>query len=271
MKKVFAVAIFAICIFSIIAGKIHWDTKIKATSNPNQVIDNNNDETGTPTDHNSDDSGVSGDFTDLLTNFPENIATTIETKLESGDQLEMIAMGSAATAEGDGTWTNLLQQQLDEAYGNGVFQLNAQSFGNDLSIDVTQEQKHIEVANLEPDILLLEPFLLNDNGVVAVDNSLESVGIIINAVESASEDVVIILQPPNPIHNAVYYPGQVDALQAYAQEHDIIYLDHWTNWPDQTSDDILDYIDEEDSTPNEKGHEIWAEYIANYFTGEAMH
>ena len=268
MKKALIALTCIVCILCILAGKLHWEKKIdKTVEDAKSSVQSVHAEerTNSPADENHSD-----DLSKLTANFPESLSEKVLNAVQEGETISIVAMGSDATVSGEGTWTNRLQQRLNEAYGEGVFQLTVKSYGDDLSIEVVQQQKYEEVADLKPDILLLEPFVLNDNGLVAIENTLDSVEIIINAVKHASEDAVIMLQPPNPIHNATYYPAQVEALQNYAEEQGIIYLNHWTNWPEQTSEDILNYLNEETNTPNEKGHEVWAEYLAKYFTGEEI-
>src|SRR5699024_9986798 len=125
---------------------------------------------------------------ELTKHLPQALSEKVTNAIEEDKNLSFIAMGSNATASGEGTWTDLLQQQLDNAYGKDVFKLTVKSFGDDLSIDVVQQQKYEKAANLGPDILLLEPFVLNDNGLVAVDDTLASVSTIITAFEEANED-----------------------------------------------------------------------------------
>lgn len=261
MKNVLIALIFIICILSIVAGQIHWNQKIDAAGDTAEeeqeaVVEKKQqteaEKTATLTRH-----------------LPDSLSEKIASAKAENKTLKIVATGSNATAEGSGTWTSILQKRLDKAYGKGLFQMSVESYGDDLSINVVQQEKYASVIEQQPDIVLFEPFLLNDNGKVAIANTLESVEIMTDNLKEASEQVVIMLQPPNPIHNAVHYPGQVQALKEFAEEHHFVYLNHWSNWPDYESDEILDYIDE-NSLPSKQGHQVWADYIANYFTGEEL-
>ncbi|MFA8437283.1 SGNH/GDSL hydrolase family protein [Pueribacillus sp. YX66] len=261
MKNIMTALIFTLCILSIVVGKIHWNQKINAASNTanekQAVVVEKKQQT------------EAEKFSTLTRHLPENLSEKITNAKDENHPLKIVAVGSSATAEGSGTWTSILQKRLDKAYGKGLFQISVESYGDDLSINVVQQEKYTSVIEQKPDIVLFEPFLLNDNGKVAISNTLDSVEIITDRLKEASEQIVIILQPPNPIHNAVHYPGQVQALKEFAKEQQLIYLNHWSNWPDYESDEILDYIDE-NSLPTTQGHQVWADYIANYFTGEEL-
>jgi len=73
----------------------------------------------------------------------------------------------------------------------------------------------------------------------------------------------VILQPSNPLANGIYYPDQVKQLQEFAKSNDIPYIDHWSAWTDPVSQ----YLDE-NSNPNDKGMEIWFDYLKKYFIAE---
>ena len=76
---------------------------------------------------------------------------------------------------------------------------------------------------------------------------------------------VVLIQPPHPLYQATYYPVQVEALEQYAEDNGIPYLNHWEAWPDQDSEEIKDYLSEDASEPSAKGHQVWAEYLIDYF------
>ncbi len=260
MKNLLTGLILIICLLSIIAGKIHWNQKIEATTNH----ENQTTKTAAVEQQTEEKQTAA-----LTRHLPEQLAEKIANADAENATIKIMAIGSKATAEGSGTWTSLLQKKLDQAYGKDRFHIDVENFGDDLSINIVQQDKYASAIDKQPDIVLLEPFLLNDNGKVAMANTLESIEIMINRFKQALDQVVVMLQPPNPIHNAVHYPGQVQALKEYAEDHGYIYLDHWSNWPDYKSNEILDYIDE-NNLPNAQGHQAWAEYIANYFTGEEL-
>lgn len=257
LKNVFTYFVIILCVIAIIGGKLHWNNKLDAPTSAT-IGQTAGDDT---------DKAKSNNLATLTQHLPENLAKKIEQAQEEDTSLTLVAMGSHATAEGEGTWTDILQTRLNEAYGQGLIQVHVESLGDDLSITVVQEEEYANALDLNPDIIILEPFILNDNGKVAIDNTLESISLMIQAIQKEVADAIVMLQPPNPIYNAVHYPSQVLALEEYAEEQNIIYLNHWTSWPDYESDDILDYIDEANELPSDKGHQVWGNYISDYFTG----
>lgn len=70
------------------------------------------------------------------------------------------------------------------------------------------------------------------------------------------------------VYEAGFYSVLVGALEKFAKDNEIPYLNHWTTWPDTSSPEIQEYLTTDPSAPNEKGHEVWAEYLANYFIVE---
>ena len=144
--------------------------------------------------------------------------------------------------------------------------MTVSTFSYDLtSIAFINEEKVTEVIEEQPDLILFEPFTLKDNGVVGIDDSLENVSAVIASVKESLPQTQVILQPPHPLYKANFYPTQVEELQQFAEDNDIPYLNHWEAWPDQDSEEIKEYISEDSSQPSAKGHQVWAEYLIDYF------
>ncbi len=122
-----------------------------------------------------------------------------------------------------------------------------------------------DISKQKPDILLLEPFSYNDNGNVGLDNTLLNLKVILSDIKQTSPEAVIYMQPSHPIYNAIFYPKEVDALREFAEEKDLTYLDHWTNWPDGKDEKMKTLLTEDQQTPNVEGNKVWAEYLASYF------
>jgi|SRR5690606_30821188 len=261
MKNVITIFIVALCTLTIVLGKIHWNYKIKAVS------DNNGEQPKTEQAQNQ--KSELNKIETLAKHLPEPLQNKIKAAKTEKTPLTILALGSDATAEGNGTWTSILQKKLDKAYGPGVFDIVVENYGDELSINIAQQETYKSAFEHNPDIVLFEPFLINDNGKVAIENTLESIDMIINKFQENNENITIMLQPPHPLHKAVYYPNQVKALEEYAEKNNYIYLNHWDNWPDYNSDEFLDYIDS-DAMPNTRGHQLWADYLAKYFTGEKL-
>jgi hypothetical protein len=57
-------------------------------------------------------------------------------------------------------------------------------------------------------------------------------------------------------------------MKNFATTKGYTYINHWTAWPDYTTDALLPYFAMDKRTLNEKGNTLWAEYIVNYFVGK---
>jgi hypothetical protein len=61
----------------------------------------------------------------------------------------------------------------------------------------------------------------------------------------------------------VNYPKEVEKIQQFLETNEIPYFNHWEKWPISNSEEMELLL--KDGLPNEKGHEIWAEAIIDYF------
>ncbi|MCF6409976.1 hypothetical protein [Pseudalkalibacillus salsuginis] len=76
----------------------------------------------------------------------------------------------------------------------------------------------------------------------------------------------MMIQPPHPIEDSISYESQVEAIEEFANDSEILFLNHWENWPD--GEEVGQYLNDDQSGPNKQGNQVWAEYILNYFTGK---
>lgn len=258
MKKVLLFSLFIICAGGILLGKMHWESKIETVS---MKVDAKETKESTVADENAGNS-----LDDSMSNFSKELKELVQKKVSENKSITIAAVGSDATSDGNDAWPSILQSELDENYGKKAFSINVRSFGDKTSLEAMREIRE-EGVDTTPDVLLLEPFLLKDNGEIRIEDSLDAVTSIISAYRNANEEMIIILQPSNPLYDSKYYPNQVDELKAYAKENDYIYLNHWKKWPDQDSEEMKEYLTEE-SEPNKKGHQVWADYLGDYFTGQ---
>jgi hypothetical protein len=95
-------------------------------------------------------------------------------------------------------------------------------------MEFVENNKKQEVSTKKADLILFEPFLLNDNdGMVKIQDSLTHLSKIMKDVEKVNPDTTFLLQPSYPLYGATLYPKQVAELKKYAKENNITYLDHW--------------------------------------------
>ena len=149
-------------------------------------------------------------------------------------------LGSSALGEGEDSWPEIVKASLNEAFCSNR---DGFDFYYDLtSLEFVNEDKVTEVIEEQPDLVLFEPFTLKDNGLVTIDDSLENASSTIAKIKESLPDTVVLIQPPHPLYQATYYPVQVEALEQYAEDNDIPYLNHWEAWPDQDSEEIKEYL-----------------------------
>ena len=204
---------------------------------------------------------------DLLVSYTQNWPTesvnTFQENLDAGESFHIAFLGSNALGEGEDSWPEIVKTSLNEAFSQS---LTVSTFSYDLtSLEFVREDKVTEVIEEQPDLVLFEPFILKDNGLVTIDDSLENASSTIAKIKESLPETSVLIQPSHPLYQATYYPVQVEALEQYAEDNDIPYLNHWEAWPDQDSEEIKDYLSEDASEPSAKGHQVWAEYLIDYF------
>lgn len=213
-------------------------------------------------EENVESKSANQDLLTLADNWPDQAKEGLEKAMEEGRAYKVAVVGSGSLGEENGGWSVMLRDALGEAFGDhvevGIFEYDERSD------EFISNSRHNEVAEFEPDFVLFEPFTLMDNGNVEVEDNHENIQTFVDAVGEA----VVVLQPPHPIHDATFYPAQVNDLKTFAEDADLVYLDHWPEWPDVEDEELRSYLQEDQGAPNEKGHELWFEYLKGYFIAE---
>jgi hypothetical protein len=196
-------------------------------------------------------------------NWPAESVNRFKQSLKTGTPFKILFVGSPAIgSETDGTFP-LVKQKLMETYGEHVeVQLKTYDM---TSTQFIYDQKQDEIIAENADLIVFEPFILENNGEVLIDKTLTDLAVVIDTVKVAKTETTFILQPSYPLYNAKIYPRQVEELKKYAETHQIPYLDHWTAWPDPTTEEMKNYLTEDQSAPNEKGAQVWSEYLIQFF------
>ncbi|MFK4998700.1 SGNH/GDSL hydrolase family protein [Bacillus sp. N9] len=194
-------------------------------------------------------------------NWPETARQSFSASIEAGIPYHIAIVGSQALGGEEG-WAAMLRDALEETYSKDLINVSIFEFGDKTSNQFLADGGDQLVADRSPDLVLFEPFTLNDNGRVAVSESHENIATFIEKVD----DAVVILQPTHPIYKATLYPGEVNDLKIFATEQKLPYIDHWEIWPDYKTEEIIDYlVRPKQSAPNEKGHKLWFSYLEKYF------
>lgn len=253
VKKIFVIATLSTCGAAIIFGNIHWENKISVYDGKEKI-----DSAAVIT---KEESNNSIDTYKYSKDLPEPLQKKINDAANTGKPVKLVIYG---TSSEKGAWPDQFSKELKAAYGENLFTVTVLSTGDKTSRDLVNDDSYEEVNELQPDILLFEPSMLKDNGVVGISNTLENIQTMITSWNTSNKDMTLILQPPNPLYSAILYPKEVAQLQDYAEKNNIIYLNHWENWPNLEDNKMEDYLTEEGKA-NENGNKIWSEYLIKYF------
>lgn len=185
------------------------------------------------------------------------------------EQIHIVAFGSRAQTDSQNEqiipWPQLLEEILNEAYEKELFTIESISYGSGTSLQILQDESYDDVIASEPDIIIFEAPVWNDNGQVLMRDTLDALTIVINAFMRENDQSIIFIQPPQPVYNSVYYPENVEQLKQHAAVNNLIYMDHWEDWPEINDEDLLKYVDEEHRMPTQAGHELWSESLTKHF------
>ncbi|MDM5221847.1 SGNH/GDSL hydrolase family protein [Peribacillus sp. NJ11] len=256
MKVFLPTFIILTCIVSLVIGNIHWNDKISDAGVSQPGTKQSKDESSKPSPDNEE-------LVKYIGNWPKESKELYNKRLSEGKPFKILMVGSNSLGNEEYNLPDDLADQLNHVYGNTVhvdgliYEMMSSQF--------VSQNKQKDLIEAKADLILFEPFTLKDNGNVAIEDSLGNITSVIKDVTAVNEETQFILQPPNPLYNATYYPNQVDELEKYAKDNDIPYLNHWSNWPDQTSDKMIDLLNEDRELPNEKGYKIWSLYLEEFF------
>jgi hypothetical protein len=270
--KSFLVAIFAVsCAVFLFLGNMYWKERISLSASEltgtDSVtrIDAEDEKENEEKTKEEPEEEKNADIQTLIFNWPEAAQKRFLFLMEEGEPFKLAVVGSSAMGVDENGWAPQLKEELARAFG---VDLEIQLFQYDMtSIDFINGSESDEVLADQPDMVLLEPFSLvdNSNNVGTVQNH-ESILMFQNRLHETNVDSVLVLQPPHPLVGATYYPKQIESLEEFATEEGITYIDHWSNWPED--EELEDYLTEDQDTPNDKGYEIWADYLTDYFISE---
>ncbi|MDV2684340.1 SGNH/GDSL hydrolase family protein [Alkalihalophilus lindianensis] len=224
--------------------------------------------------------GNSGEITSNTTaqnndNGPSVVSTTPDSLIDSwSDQKEedpvlITFFGSESLTyelNTEASWPNIVTENLQQYLSPALLETTIIDAGADSSLEVLESDVLDDVIASQPDILVFEPFMLNNNGELLINDSLESLENMLSIIESELENTDIIIIPPNPLYKAVNYPTQVEELQQYVEENGYTYVNHWVAWPESEDEVLQEYL--EDGLPNEEGHQLWATYMTDFLTSE---
>jgi hypothetical protein len=262
MKNFLTLLLGIACVAVIIIGNSNWHDKIQLAKATVDEIPSKQESNTTSGSGNKETKNQ--DVIALAANWPSPAIDRLSQTLAEDAAFKILYVGSPALgSETDGIY-KIVKDNMIETFGKKNMELSLKTFDLSSSQFINNNYQE-EIADEAADLFVIEPFILLDNGVVEISDSLENLSILIEAIHSKNPEASIIIQPSNPLHNAKYYPIQVEAVKEYAAQNQITYLDHWTAWPDQKSVEMLEYLLPNQSVPSDKGIQVWSEFLLNYF------
>ncbi|PKG23713.1 SGNH/GDSL hydrolase family protein [Niallia nealsonii] len=238
----------------LVVGNIHWGNS--QTSSPSNLKNSSSNlEKSIDLDY----------YLSFAEAWPEDSQKQFETTLSNNASYHIVLLGSQSIGDSKVGLLPNLKEALTNTYDKYVSIENIVYDETSSNYVLNGETKNL--IKQKPDMIIFEPFLLADNNVLNINTTLKNISTIIKETKEELPNVTFFLQPANQIYNASLYPTQVAALKKYAASENITYLNHWENWPEGDSKEVLDYINQ-DGTPNEKGYEVWSNYITDFLVNK---
>ncbi|TKD70965.1 SGNH/GDSL hydrolase family protein [Pseudalkalibacillus hwajinpoensis] len=263
MKNVMFLLAIIGCLALVIAGKFHWDEKIERSVQPVSAEEQSSSKLEDENEKVIEQPISNDELKELVANFPEQLQ---EKMMASNDPISVVMMGSESFGTKESGLQPIVEKGLESSYWKGAFTVEQLTFKKETTEAIVEEKLYKDVIEKNPDVVILEAFTLNDNGNVTIDEGHQNISTIISKLKEGAPGVSVILMPSNPIPDPQYYSYQISALAKYAEVKDLVYLDHWKEWPSVDGDKINDYL--LDARPNDKGFEVWGDVIVDYMSGK---
>ncbi|TDL32624.1 hypothetical protein E2R51_08030 [Jeotgalibacillus sp. S-D1] len=263
IRKILIVLCFLVCASIIFIGNRIWvaSQEDMLRQKPKEIH---------PADQSSTEStnaAADEQKTDLEKNLEQLPVKTIEMWVENQESekpVDITFVASASALSSDENWTTIVEDELSSIYSETTLNFSV------ISNDGTSEEwfKAFEEGSFElddEDIVLYELPTLMDNGVLSSEDQVFYTSSFLEDFTSLYPEASMFVLPSQPLYDSTFYPQQVEAVREAAEEYDITYVNHWTDWPSMDDEDLKNYLTEEND-PNELGHMTWGTYLVNYFS-----
>ena len=199
----------------------------------------------------------------LTANMPADIPALMNNRFDKDEPIRLLIAGSQAISQGgEGGAARLIADFLDAAY-EGFIETDILALSG-TSKDFLEAMEDTVDWDSGYDLLLFEPFTLNNNGKVIIEDEHRHILTVRDKLHSYKEDAELIIMPSQPIYRPNFYGTQIRSLGKFTETQGIPYINHWDEWPDSTSENISAYL-EEDSAPNDMGANAWASAVQRFF------
>lgn len=256
MKKIGIALLFLCGIGILFFGRWHWSRQIAST-----VAGTINAETTQTNEAQKSTEETTTSFMSYAKNLPDDAVEKLERAAENNESVNLTLV-----AREEPSWVAAFEEELVSTYGEDVWSIETITYDSMTSFELLESDLMQQVKDTNPNVILYEAPLLNDNGLWPSEDSISFNSQILEQWTTAISDVTIMVQPSNPIHQGVNYPLEVEAFQAFIEGEGYIYIDYWETWPDRNSDEMLNYLVDGTRTQlNEAGYQLWADYLIDLF------
>lgn len=263
MKNFFTLFLGIACLTILYYGHSYWNQRIASASNTaTSTSDQQSSKISTQND------GRNIDLLELTKNWPSSSVDKFKQTLHAKKEFKVLFVGSTAIgSENNGVFPSV-KEKLIETFGKENIQVTIKTF-NSTSTEFIRNDDQEEIAAVQADLIVFEPFIWMNNGEVLIEDSLKDATKFMEDIKAKNPKTAFILQPAYPIYKAKIYPTQVEELKKFAEKNQITYMDHWSAWPDPNTKEIKEYLLSDQSAPNEKGNQVWSEYITQFLISKS--
>ena len=265
MKAIFTSILAIVCFVVLVFGNVTWNAKIKdaganATGNEETSAEDTNQTKQLITKEQA------SEMEEYITNWPEQSAEVFKQRLASGEPFKIVLAGSNEIENEVFSLEDAIQSSIEKTFGSSI-ELSTISF-DVTSTEFIDEGHEQDLIDLSADMIIFEALTLKDNGKVIIEDSHKNITTIMQAVENDNPNASFILQPPPPLFSANFYPGQVEELKKFAERNNIVYLDYWSSFPAEDTEDRALYFNESQDALNEDGYALWSDYVEDYLISQ---
>ncbi|MEK4749426.1 hypothetical protein NST77_17975 [Niallia sp. FSL W8-0177] len=266
MKAIILSILSIILVAILVIGNIQWNNREdRPLSNTHPTKDANGE---VENKKNEDQYFSLDDYMSFAKSWPESAQKVLEEKLTEKQPFHILLVGSDEIGDQELGLITPLQEALASKYDKYVT-IDSITY-EETSSDYVNNNEYESIIEQKPDMVIWEPFLLNDNGVVDISTTLLNVNQVINETKDVLPDVTFVLMPAHPLYNAGLYPMQVSDLKKFAESKEIPYWNHWEAWPESNDLKLKDYYVElgDRSQANEQGFKVWSSYLSKKLISE---
>lgn len=256
------------------SGKLYWNKKVaNATGQTSEVTQTKAEvkDSGAKKEEKKEEKkqDTKSSFNEAYAkNLPDAVKEKLKKAAEDKKAVNLVIVGDEASSSEKGAWAAKLTSNLETAYGKGLWNVTVKEYKGESTEELIANKRDKEIAKENPDVILFEPPFITDNGKTGNGNSVASTQKFVQALSTSAKGATIMIQPSNPVYGAKNYPKAIEALKQFAMQNNYTYIDHWAAWPDASTKAILPYLKEEFGFPTAKGHEVWAQYVTDYFVAK---